>query len=112
MVGVDGYVRVVVFFFSGRRRHTSCALVTGVLTCALPISEIGRRSGKTATETDTAGGAAARTSPLRRRRPSAAHTAIQPHGATGERKSVLSGTSVSRRVDLRGRRIINKKTTI
>src|SRR3546814_7960876 len=26
-----------VFFFSGRRRHTSCALVTGVQTCALPI---------------------------------------------------------------------------
>src|SRR3546814_10524558 len=25
------------FFFSGRRRHTSCALVTGVQTCALPI---------------------------------------------------------------------------
>src|SRR3546814_3632132 len=28
----------VVFFFSSRRRHTSCALVTGVQTCALPIS--------------------------------------------------------------------------
>src|SRR3546814_8632350 len=27
----------VVFFFSSRRRHTSCALVTGVQTCALPI---------------------------------------------------------------------------
>src|SRR3546814_12812713 len=27
------------FFFSSRRRHTSCALVTGVQTCALPISE-------------------------------------------------------------------------
>src|SRR3546814_16375343 len=40
------------FFFSIRRRHTRCALVTGVQTCALPIS-------------------------------SAAHTAIQPHGATG-----------------------------
>src|SRR3546814_1271280 len=26
-----------VFFFSNRRRHTSCALVTGVQTCALPI---------------------------------------------------------------------------
>src|SRR3546814_6113015 len=26
-----------VFFFSSRRRHTSCALVTGVQTCALPI---------------------------------------------------------------------------
>src|SRR3546814_3478096 len=27
-----------VFFFSSRRRHTICALVTGVQTCALPIS--------------------------------------------------------------------------
>src|SRR3546814_12831223 len=26
------------FFFSSKRRHTSCALVTGVQTCALPIS--------------------------------------------------------------------------
>src|SRR3546814_5309475 len=28
----------VYFFFSSRRRHTRCALVTGVQTCALPIS--------------------------------------------------------------------------
>src|SRR3546814_2311421 len=28
---------VVLFFFSSRRRHTRCALVTGVQTCALPI---------------------------------------------------------------------------
>src|SRR3546814_9585610 len=28
----------VIFFFSSRRRHTRCALVTGVQTCALPIS--------------------------------------------------------------------------
>src|SRR3546814_5138606 len=27
----------LVFFFSSRRRHTRCALVTGVQTCALPI---------------------------------------------------------------------------
>src|SRR3546814_8866944 len=26
------------FFFSSRRRHTRCALVTGIQTCALPIS--------------------------------------------------------------------------
>src|SRR3546814_8495903 len=26
------------FFFSSRRRHTRCALVTGVQTCVLPIS--------------------------------------------------------------------------
>src|SRR3546814_1135388 len=31
-----------VFFFAGKRRHTSCALVTGVQTCALPIC---RRQG-------------------------------------------------------------------
>src|SRR3546814_8896875 len=29
-----------VFFFSSRRRHTRCALVTGVQTCALPIFDI------------------------------------------------------------------------
>src|SRR3546814_6232368 len=29
---------MILFFFSSRRRHTRCALVTGVQTCALPIS--------------------------------------------------------------------------
>src|SRR3546814_5944539 len=29
--------RYCLFFFSSRRRHTRCALVTGVQTCALPI---------------------------------------------------------------------------
>src|SRR3546814_3762021 len=28
-----------VFVFSSRRRHTRCALVTGVQTCALPICD-------------------------------------------------------------------------
>src|SRR3546814_4033513 len=28
---------MIFFFFSSRRRHTICALVTGVQTCALPI---------------------------------------------------------------------------
>src|SRR3546814_7044138 len=30
--------KMLYFFFSSRRRHTICALVTGVQTCALPIS--------------------------------------------------------------------------
>src|SRR3546814_3474694 len=30
---------VCLFFFSSRRRHTRCELVTGVQTCALPIYE-------------------------------------------------------------------------
>src|SRR3546814_16850581 len=33
---------LILFFFSSRRRHTRCALVTGVQTCALPIcKEVG-----------------------------------------------------------------------
>src|SRR3546814_1563842 len=35
-------VVLVVVFFSSRRRHTRCALVTGVQTCALPISDRAR----------------------------------------------------------------------
>src|SRR3546814_7903104 len=31
---------IFLFFFSSRRRHTRCALVTGVQTCALPISAV------------------------------------------------------------------------
>src|SRR3546814_8898407 len=46
MCGVCRYFEVIcvmrlflwLFFFSSRRRHTRCALVTGVQTCALPIS--------------------------------------------------------------------------
>src|SRR3546814_2913355 len=30
----------MLFVFSSRRRHTRCALVTGVQTCALPISAL------------------------------------------------------------------------
>src|SRR3546814_18659784 len=37
-------VFIFLFFFSSRRRHTRCALVTGVQTCALPILTDGERS--------------------------------------------------------------------
>src|SRR3546814_8318072 len=43
-----------VFFFSSRRRHTRCALVTGVQTCALPIfyhlavKSVSRSTGRSA----------------------------------------------------------------
>src|SRR3546814_76815 len=35
------YFCICLFFFSSRRRHTICALVTGVQTCALPIFPAG-----------------------------------------------------------------------
>src|SRR3546814_9742256 len=37
------FMFVRLFFFSSIRRHTRCALVTGVQTCALPISPNGRK---------------------------------------------------------------------
>src|SRR3546814_19950559 len=114
------------FFFSSRRRHTRCALVTGVQTCALPICQ------------RIHGGPPPRT-PLRSRRPSplGCSSARQPRACRGgdpsgrgcrsragprrraprrrrrenrqDRKSVGWGQSVSLRVDLGGRRIIKKK---
>src|SRR3546814_4524549 len=34
---INSVICVILFCFSSRRRHTRCALVTGVQTCALPI---------------------------------------------------------------------------
>src|SRR3546814_7734240 len=38
---IVAYISYCLFFFASRRRHTRCALVTGVQTCALPISTKG-----------------------------------------------------------------------
>src|SRR3546814_1268807 len=44
MFTVNSQLRLYLFFFfSSRRRHTRCALVTGVQTCALPISSAAPR---------------------------------------------------------------------
>src|SRR3546814_474687 len=40
-VGMCSFLFGLFFFFSSRRRHTRCALVTGVQTCALPICLFG-----------------------------------------------------------------------
>src|SRR3546814_8490420 len=39
-----GCMDCVFFFFSSRRRHTRCALVTGVQTCALLILKTGQEA--------------------------------------------------------------------
>src|SRR3546814_3631597 len=44
-------VSLVFFFFSSRRRHTRCALVTGVQTCALPIYNLRGRNAHHIVET-------------------------------------------------------------
>src|SRR3546814_8346086 len=46
---------ILYFFFSIRRRHTRCALVTGVQTCALPISNRADHAGRKHCADDRAG---------------------------------------------------------
>src|SRR3546814_2450379 len=54
------------FFFSSRRRHTRCALVTGVQTCALPIYQYGISPGQTSPASLAYSGCPASMSILRR----------------------------------------------
>src|SRR3546814_12789046 len=99
------FLSFLTFLFSSRRRHTRCALVTGVQTCALPIS---------AEHVPDAGQYQAQ----RRVRESELQPSV-PHQPwpveflvavdVRDRKSVVYGKSVSVRVDLGGRRIIKKK---
>src|SRR3546814_6317151 len=114
---------VLYFFFSSRRRHTRCALVTGVQTCALPIllthGEIvvgapdGDRLGAVmageamgvgegslfAEDVDEDAIAPFSVQPIDRLR----------ENTLVDRKSVVQGKSVSVSVDLGGRRLIKKK---
>src|SRR3546814_17088670 len=102
---------VILFFVSSRRRHTRCALVTGVQTCALPIyvanqiiADLLRIAIRQAIIKPLAGALGL----------GFADGGEIPGFASGgmfagDRKSVVSGKSVSVRVALGGRRIIKKK---
>src|SRR3546814_2168693 len=74
------FVLVHYFFCSSRRRHTRCALVTGVQTCALPIlHRLNRKPAPTGKkynhtqgdihETDLSSGGSRRTDPSAKRGP-------------------------------------------
>src|SRR3546814_18603085 len=94
---LSSIIDVLSFFFSSRRLHTRCALVTGVQACALPISP-GWSSFRAP---------ASRTILSTRRGRSAFRSGI--FGSRKDRKKVVQGKSVSVRVDLGARRIIKKK---
>src|SRR3546814_13180931 len=99
-------------FFSSRRRHTRCALVTGVQT--LCSSDLQGRHRQAADRCLPQWRAADRPVCLSRRRWAALPLlwrleALQRRAP--DRKSVVSGKSVSVRVDLGGRRILKKKNT-
>src|SRR3546814_13413847 len=115
------------FFFSSRRRHTRCALVTGVQTCALPIYPAVTTSSQPAIASlsalfDNDSGseavlpAASTTIAWHYARPrrvamltlTSAAAVGAPSGWQLDRKSVVEGKRVSVRVDPGGRRTIKK----
>src|SRR3546814_3062894 len=87
------------FIFSSRRRHTRCALVTGVQTCALPIwAALDTISFMPLAQADANSGVII------------SDWYANPAAPTERaRKSVVQGKRVSVRVDLGGRRSIKKK---
>src|SRR3546814_17348783 len=102
---------VFFFFFSSRRRHTRCALVTGVQTCALPIS--GRRIHVRRLFQRIDQRARALQRGVEIVNAEEQQQAVTRRRATGvrerDRPSDVWGKSVSVRVDLGGRRPIKKK---
>src|SRR3546814_6511326 len=87
----------MIFFFSSRRRHTRCALVTGVQTCALPIS---------VTRTRRATGEAL-LAPLRKRRSQVRPITRDGKWADGER--VTDGSVIAtKRGNARGAKEIGR----
>src|SRR3546814_3929358 len=87
------------FFFSSRRRHTRCALVTGVQTCALPIC------------IDSFGASAPAEQLYRHFGITVERLVDVAQSVAGLRRSEERrvGKSVSVRVDRGGRRILKKK---
>src|SRR3546814_16225587 len=101
------------FFLSSRRRHTRCALVTGVQTCALPISVLRRVASL---EEDLGARLFERERTGYRLTAAGAKLvdALEPVDrrlSALDRQSVVEGTRVSVRVDLGGSRIITNTTT-
>src|SRR3546814_13652264 len=107
-------------FVSRRRRHTRCALVTGVQTCALPIWIAGGGADQEEVQNDNRQknddslddtlGNERQHRGIRGKTEQADRPKQAPHAA--DRKSVVEGKSVSVRADLGGRRTIKKKTHV
>src|SRR3546814_10178922 len=101
--------RFCLFFFSSRRRHTRCALVTGVQTWLVRSLPVPRYAPN---KPDERRGQAPR--PAHRAKPALLRLSCNagnsaPWCRLPARKSVVEGKSVSVRVDLGGRRILKKK---
>src|SRR3546814_2480072 len=108
-VSEDVALVVFIFFFSSRRRHTSCALVTGVQTCALPIY-VGAARLETAVATvavadtaagETKDGMACRGDPLAEHRHAAVRAAADLVAARNHQQPGRSGRFIKGRGERR-----------
>src|SRR3546814_17719678 len=108
---------ILCFVFSSRRRHTRCALVTGVQTCALPIL-LDIDDARTRIEADREAAQARLTRYIAENEPVAQGAApladvdlieLRRTWESKDRKSVVEGKSVTVCVDLGGRSYIKKK---
>src|SRR3546814_18991846 len=104
---------MILIFFSSRRRQPRCALVTGVQTCALPISGHHRGGAPVRQQVDICAavmaGLGAAPDGLRPKVVELA-TRHKPRVSwRADRKSVGKGTSGAVRRDLGGRELIKKR---
>src|SRR3546814_20705102 len=101
------------FYFASRRRHTRCAVVTGVQTCARPICLLGpvERGFYRLAGIDPGAEQGWRRYALHMLLFNFALALFTYAILRLDRQSVVSGQSVSVRVDLGGRRIINNNKT-
>src|SRR3546814_13223366 len=87
------------FFFSSRRRHTRCALVTGVQTCALPIFPAPRGPAPRWAAPGPSGNARAGCGSSARRPPTrAGRTGSHVHAAPSPRATSRGESPLARRV--------------
>src|SRR3546814_9600280 len=98
-----------VFFFSSRRRHTKCALVTGVQTCALPIWPAAPAAPPRPPTAAAARSRRPRTARAARLRAGCPPDARSPGAGNRDRTGVVQGKRGPVRADLGGRRIPKKK---
>src|SRR3546814_6562099 len=118
MMECNSCIVILLFFFSSRRRHTRCALVTGVQTCALPISDglkvhadLWDLAAFNCNDMIVDGDGRAYVGNFGFNH----YAGKEPKGRRpdprGDRKSVVKGKSVSVRLALGGRRNMKKKQT-
>src|SRR3546814_7424564 len=88
------------FFFSSRRRHTRCALVTGVQTCALPIFACVPKEARPAVAAASLSTGLAKNSRIERRNGGVAASELvgRAGSRTSRKSSRAKGRSEERRV--------------